>query len=212
MAYSQEQWSEAKFLWELDKPLSYIVEKTGISKGQISKKSNKEQWKKETEGNTLKSEIKAFEKEKETFKQKETDLIKRVSNLEEYQITILDDLIQEELGNKSLLFSTANLSLIRKNQLLTKNTKQVIAYETIYSDNGKPISKTPIAVDVELEPNDLKTIDDGIDKNAISLELAQRHSNSQVQINNSNAVQTIVDIEDMNPKQITNAYMDIIKK
>ena len=48
MAYSQEQWSEAKFLWELDKPLSYIVEKTGISKGQISKKSNKEQWKKET--------------------------------------------------------------------------------------------------------------------------------------------------------------------
>ena len=121
MAYSQEQWSEAKFLWELDKPLSYIVEKTGISKGQISKKSNKEQWKKETEGNTLKSEIKAFEKEKETFKQKETDLVKRVSNLEEYQITILDDLIQEELGNKSLLFSTANLSLIRKNQIIFLN-------------------------------------------------------------------------------------------
>ena len=190
MAYSQEQWSEAKFLWELDKPLSYIVEKTGISKGQISKKSNKEQWKKETEGNTLKSEIKAFEKEKETIKQKETDLVKRVSNLEEYQITILDDLIQEELGNKSLLFSTANLSLIRKNQILTENTKQVIAYETIYSDTGKPISKKPVAVDVELEPNDLKTIDDGIDKNAVTLELAQRHSSSQVQINNTNAQQT----------------------
>ena len=190
MAISQELWNEAKFLCELDKPLSYIVEKTGISKGQISKKSNKEQWKKETEGNALKSEIKAFEKEKETIKQKETDLVKRVSNLEEYQITILDDLIQEELGNKSLLFSTANLSLIRKNQILTKNTKQVIAYETIYSDTGKPISKKPVAVDVELEPNDLKTIDDGIDKNAISLELAQRHSNSQVQINNSNAQQT----------------------
>ncbi len=190
MAYSQEQWSEAKFLWELDKPLSYIVEKTGISKGQISKKSNKEQWKKETEGSALKSEIKAFEKEKETIKQKETDLVKRVSNLEEYQITILDDLIQEELGNKSLLFSTANLSLIRKNQLLTKNTKQVIAYETIYSDTGKPISKKPVAVDVELEPNDLKTLDDGIDKNAISLELAQRHSNSQVNISNNNLSQT----------------------
>lgn len=189
MAYSQEQWSEAKFLWELDKPLSYIVEKTGISKGQISKKSNKEQWKKETEGNTLKSEIKAFEKEKETIKQKETDLVKRVSNLEEYQITILDDLIQEELGNKSLLFSTANLSLIRKNQILTKNTKQVIAYETIYSDTGKPISKKPVAVDVELEPNDLKTIDDGIDKNAISLELAQRHSNNQINVNTQNNIQ-----------------------
>ena len=121
------------------------------------------------------------------LKKKRKQLTKRnlkEFNLEEYQITILDDLIQEELGNKSLLFSTANLSLIRKNQILTKNTKQVIAYETIYSDTGKPISKKPVAVDVELEPNDLKTIDDGIDKNAISLELAQRHSNSQVQINN----------------------------
>lgn len=191
MAYSQDQWNEAKFLWELDKPLSYIVEKTGISKAQISKKSNKEQWKKETEGNTLKSEIKAFEKEKETIKQKETDLVRRVSNLEEYQITILDDLLQEELGNKSLLFSTANLSLIRKNQLLTKNSKQVVEFETIYSDEGKPMFKTPVVIDIELSPTDLKTIDEGIDKNAVSLEIAPRHSNSQVNIQNNNANQNI---------------------
>lgn len=194
MAYSQDQWNEAKFLWELDKPLSYIVEKTGISKAQISKKSNKEQWKKETEGNTLKSEIKAFEKEKETIKQKETDLVRRVSNLEEYQITILDDLLQEELGNKSLLFSTANLSLIRKNQLLTKNSKQVVEFETKYSDEGKPISKTPVVIDIELSPTDLKTIDEGIDKNAVSLEIAPRHSNSQVNIQNTNATQNNIEI------------------
>lgn len=189
MAYSQEQWNEAKFLWELDKPLSYIVEKTGISKAQISKKSNKEQWKKETEGNSLKTEIKAFEKEKETIKQKETDLVKRVSNLEEYQITILDDLIQEELGSKSLLFSTANLSLIRKNQLLTKNTKTVIEFETTYSDEGKPLLKRPIEIQIELSPNDLKTIDEGIDKNALSLELAPRHSSSQINVNTQNNIQ-----------------------
>lgn len=189
MAYSQEQWNEAKFLWELDKPLSYIVEKTGISKAQISKKSNKEQWKKETEGNSLKTEIKAFEKEKETIKEKETELIKRVSNLEEYQITMLDDLIQEELGNKSLLFSTANLSLIRKNQLLTKNTKTVIEFETTYSDEGKPLLKRPIEIQIELSPNDLKTIDEGIDKNALSLELAPRHSNSQINVNTQNNIQ-----------------------
>lgn len=194
MAYSQDQWNEAKFLWELDKPLSYIVEKTGISKAQISKKSNKEQWKKETEGNTLKSEIKAFEKEKETIKQKETDLVRRVSNLEEYQITILDDLLQEELGNKSLLFSTANLSLIRKNQLLTKNSKQVVEFETIYGEDGKPMSKTPVVIDIELSPTDLKTIDEGIDKNAVSLEIAPRHSNSQVNIQNTNATQNNIEI------------------
>lgn len=189
MAYSQEQWSEAKFLWELDKPLSYIVEKTGISKGQISKKSNKEQWKKETEGNTLKSEIKAFEKEKETFKQKETDLIKRVSNLEEYQITILDDLIQEELGNKSLLFSTANLSLIRKNQMLTKNTKTVLSKVDYFDDEGKKIKTDMEAIEVPLSPNDYKTLDEGIDKNAVTLEIAPRHSNNQINVNTQNNIQ-----------------------
>lgn len=190
MAYTKQQWNEAKFLWELDKPLSYIVEKTGISKAQISKKSNKEQWKKETEGNTLNTEIRELDKIKETIKQKETDLINRVSKLEDYQITILDETIQNETGRKSLLFNTANLSLIRKNQLLTKNTKQVIDYETIYDDNGKIIGKKPVAVEVELNPNDLKAIDEGIDKNAISLEIAPRHANSQVTVNNTNASQT----------------------
>ena len=189
MAYSQDQWNEAKFLWELDKPLSYIVEKTGISKAQISKKSNKEQWKKETEGNTLNTEIRELDKIKETIKQKETDLINRVSKLEDYQITMLDEMIQDETGVKSLLFSTANLSLIRKNQLLTKNSKQVVEFETIYSDEGKPMSKTPVVIDIELSPTDLKTIDEGIDKNAVSLEIAPRHSNSQVNIQNTNATQ-----------------------
>lgn len=189
MAYTKQQWDEAKFLWELDKPLSYIVEKTGISKAQISKKSNKEQWKKETEGNALNTEIRELDKQKETIKQKEIELVNRVSKLEDYQITILDNLIQDETGIKSLLFSTANLSLIRKNQMLTKNTKQVVDYETIYSEDGKPISKSPITLDIELNPLDLKAIDEGIDKNAITLEIAKRHANAPT-INNANLQQT----------------------
>ena len=194
MAYTKEQWNEAKFLWELDKPLSYIVEKTGISKAQISKKSNKEQWKKETEGNTLNTEIRELDKIKETIKQKETDLINRVSKLEDYQITILDEMIQDETGIKSLLFSTANLSLIRKNQMLTKNTKTIITKEDYYED-GKKIMTKEVEMEVPLSPTDLKTIDEGIDKNAVSLEIAPRHSNSQVNIQNTNAVQTVTKIE-----------------
>ena len=193
MAYTKEQWNEAKFLWELDKPLSYIVEKTGISKGQISKKSNKEQWKKETEGNTLNTEIRELDKIKETIKQKETDLINRVSKLEDYQITILDEMIQDETGIKSLLFSTANLSLIRKNQMLTKNTKTIITKEDYYED-GKKIMTKEVEMEVPLSPTDLKTIDEGIDKNAVSLEIAPRHSNSQVNIQNTNATQNNIEI------------------
>lgn len=184
MAYTKQQWNEAKFLWELDKPLSFIVEKTGISKAQISKKSTKERWKKETEGNALNTEIRELDKQKETIKQKEIELVNRVSKLEDYQITILDNLIQDETGIKSLLFSTANLSIIRKNQILTRNTKQVVDYETIYSEDGKPISKKPTTLDIELNPTDLKAIDDGLDRNAITLGIAQRHSNTVV--NNAN--------------------------
>lgn len=185
MAYTKQQWNEAKFLWELDKPLSFIVEKTGISKAQISKKSTKERWKKETEGNALNTEIRELDKQKETIKQKEIELVNRVSKLEDYQITILDNLIQDETGIKSLLFSTANLSIIRKNQILTRNTKQVVDYETIYSEDGKPISKKPTTLDIELNPTDLKAIDDGLDRNAITLGIAQRNSNTV--INNANA-------------------------
>ena len=196
MAYTKQQWNEAKFLWELDKPLSFIVEKTGISKAQISKKSTKEHWKKETEGNALNTEIRELDKQKETIKQKETELVNRVSKLEDYQITILDNLIQDETGIKSLLFSTANLSLIRKNQLLTKNTKQVIDYETIYSEDGKPMSKSPITLDIELNPLDLKTIDEGIDKNAITLDIAKRHANAPI-LNNQNLQQTNLTVDDI---------------
>ena len=190
MAYSKEQWKEAKFFWELDKPLSYIVEKTGISKAQISKKSTKERWKKETEGNALNTEIRELDKQKEIIKQKETELVNRVSKLEDYQITILDNLIQDETGNKSLLFSTANLSLIRKNQMLTKNTKTVLSKVDYFDDEGKKIKTDMEAMEIPLSPNDYKTLDEGIDKNAVTLELAPRHSNSQVSIQNSNNQQT----------------------
>lgn len=192
MAHSQEVWQEARFLWELDKPLSYIEEKTKISRGQISKKANKEQWEKETKGNELKPLIKEYDKEKETLEKKGNDIVSKLCTMEDYEITLLDKVIQDETGNKSLLFSTANLSLIRKNQLLTKNKKEVIAMETIYSDEGKPLKKTPITIETELSPADLKTIDEGVDKNAVTLEVAPRHSNQQInvqtntQVNNNN--------------------------
>ena len=189
MAISQEMWNKAKALFEQGLSLNQIELETEINRSTISKKAKIENWTK-AKNQQLKADIKAIDKEKSTLDIKINTAVEKLSKLSDFEITILDEQIQNETGNKSLLFSTANLSLIRKNQLLTKNTKQVIAYETIYSDTGRPISKKPVAVDVEWEPNDLKTLDDGIDKNAISLELAQRHSNSQVQINNTNAQQT----------------------
>jgi len=44
MTIKQEKWDDAKTLFELGKPLSYIERETGISKGAISKKSKKGAW------------------------------------------------------------------------------------------------------------------------------------------------------------------------
>ena len=74
--------------------------------------------------------------------------------------------------------------------MLTKNTKTVLSKVDYFDDEGKKIKTDMEAMEVPLNPNDYKTLDEGVDKNAVTLELAQRHSSSQVQINNTNAQQT----------------------
>lgn len=175
MAISQEIWNKAKALFEQGLSLSEIELETEIKRSSISKKAKAENWNKSV-NQQLKADIKAIDKEKSTLDAKINNAVEKLSKLSDFDITILDEQIFNETGNKSLLFSTANLSLIRKNQMLTKNTKQVIDYETLYDDNGKIIGKKPIAVDVELSPIDFKSLDEGIDKNAITLELAPRHA------------------------------------
>lgn len=188
MAISKDKWDKARALFEQGLSLSQIELETQINKTSISKKAKQEEWKK-SKNQQLKYEIIEIDKEKSTLDAKINTTVEKLSKLSDFEITMLDEMIQDETGIKSLLFSTANLSLIRKNQLLTKNSKQVVEFETIYSDEGKPISKTPVVIDIELSPTDLKTIDEGIDKNAVSLEIAPRHSNSQVNIQNTNATQ-----------------------
>lgn len=183
MAISQELWLKAKALFEQGLSLNEIELETEINRSTISKKAKSERWQK-AKHQQLKSDIIAIDNEKSTLDIKINTTVEKLSKLSDFEITMLDIQIQDETGIKSLLFSTANLSIIRKNQILTRNTKQVVDYETIYSEDGKPISKKPTTLDIELNPTDLKAIDDGLDRNAITLGIAQRHSNTV--INNAN--------------------------
>lgn len=185
MAYTNEQWNKAKYLWELDKPLSYIVEKTGISKAQISKKSNKEQWKKETEGNSIKPLVMGYEEKKETLEEEKETIVSKLATLEDYKITLLNEIIEEERGKKSLLFSTANLAVIRANQMLTKNTKTIMSRVDLYED-GKKIATEYQEKEVPLSMNDYKESIELTDKASVTLGINQRHSNSQVTVNTQN--------------------------
>lgn len=214
MAYSEEQWIKAKGLFEVGYTPQQIADEVGFkSRDTVSKRAIKENWEK----NKIlqeKTDIIRLEEENSTIQAKNSTMVEKLATLEDYQVTVLKNVVEDEMGNKSLLFSTANLSLIRKNQLLTKNTKQVIELETIYSDDGKPLKKTPIVIETELSPNDLKIIDEGIDKNSITLEIGQRHSNQNINVNTQTNVQNNIDIDidNLSDKEISNAYLDIIKQ
>ena len=203
MAISQELWDKAKALFEQGLSLNQIELETEINRSTISKKAKIENWAK-AKNQQLKADIKAIDKEKSTLDAKINTAVEKLSKLSDFEITILDEQIQYETGNKSLLFSTANLSLIRKNQMLTKNTKTVLSKVDYFDDEGKKIKTDMEAMEVPLSPNDYKTLDEGIDKNAVTLELAPRHSNSQITVNNSNlnAQQNIT-------RKLTDFYEDL---
>lgn len=196
MAYTPEQWIKAKGLFEIGYSPEQIADELGFkSRDTVYKRAVKENWEK----NKIiqeKSELLDLEKKNSTLLQENSTMLQKISTLEDYQITILQDEVLKT-GNKSFLFSTANLSLIRKNQMLTKNTKQVVEYETHYSDDGKPLMKSPKTIEIELSPSDYKAIDEGIDRNAITLEHAPRHANTNIKVDNNNLQQTNLTIEDI---------------
>ena len=176
MAIDESIWDKAKSLYELGIPYSEITKATGIPKGTISKKVIKEKWQKETDKIGIKDDVVAFEKEKETFEVKKETIIKEVSKLDDYQITVLDKIIEKEIGRQSIVFNTATLSLIRKNQMLERNKKTITLKSKITDKETGDYTELIEFMEVPLNANDYKTLDEGIDKNAITLEVAPRHA------------------------------------
>lgn len=87
---------------------------------------------------------------------------KKKSTLNQQQINILDEVADEQLRRQNLVFNASEKALVKLSGLID---------------------------DVD-EAQDMKHIVDAIDKASITLGVNQRHSNSQVQINNSNNQQT----------------------
>lgn len=196
MAYTLEQWKEAKILYEAGgKTLREIESITGISNGQISKRAKKELWEKGSKKKQIKSDIIELDKkESEIRKQKEAVLKEVALNFDDIEITMLQDLIESETKCKSLVLSTSSLALIRTNQMLTKGTKQVPMKVKEYHE-GRPVGESYEFIDTQLEPKDLKEITESIDKASITLGVNQRHANSQVAIQNNNQNNQLIEDE-----------------
>lgn len=190
MAYSKEQWARAKFLFELGWTLREIENDCGISNGQIAKRSNREGWEKEAGKQALKSEIVEFEKKSAELGSKKEALIKRVSSLDQFEITILDELVTKEAELKSLVFSAQTLAVVRANQALTKGTKTSLMKVGQYDSKGNRIGETYEAYETDLDASDIRNTVEAIDKASVTLGLSQRHAKTEVNLTAAQQVNT----------------------
>lgn len=195
MAIDKEIWNKARALFEQGLSLSQIELETNINKTSISKQAKKENWEK-AKIQQLKADIKAIDKEKSTLDVKINTTVEKLSKLSDFEITILEEQIQDETGIKSLVFSTANLAMIRANQMLTKNTKTIMS-KVDYFEDGKKIKSDYEEKEIPLSMTDYKDSMELTDKASITLGINPRHANTNIKVDNNNLQQTNLTIEDI---------------
>lgn len=179
MAYKPEQWARARALFELGRSLGEIEADCGITKGQLSKRSRRDGWEKETGKTSLKSDIVEFERKKETLDAEKETLIRRVSSLNAFEITILDELVTNEKGLKSLIFSAQTLAVVRANEALTRGSKTALLKVGQYDSKGNRVGEVYEPYEVPLDASEIRNHVEAIDKAAITLKVAERHAPKQ---------------------------------
>ena len=96
------------------------------------------------------------------------------------QMNAIMNTAKDEAYNMGLATNATQLNLIRMSQLLSENKK----LEKINIGDGVQKFK-----EVGLGSADYKNIQEGIDKATVTLNINQRHANSQVQVNNQNIIE-----------------------
>lgn len=123
------------------------------------------------------------------YKDKVNDVVSiktELANESEYQAFTFDKEVNEQLRLKNLVF---------------KATEKIIKKATDILDSNKVVDKLNCGDGIqnfeprELNTADLKNLSDTIDKASITLGVNQRHSSSQVIVNNSNAQQNNTQLE-----------------
>ena len=96
------------------------------------------------------------------------------------QLNAILNTAQDEIYNKNLITNATQLNLVRTMEYLSNNKK----LEKVSAGAG-----IQELVEVGLGSSDFKECQDTIDKASLTLGVNQRHSNSQVNIQNTNATQ-----------------------
>ncbi len=98
-----------------------------------------------------------------------------------------EKIVNDEIAIKSILATQSERFC---KSFDDKVNEQLRRQNLVFNASEKALVKLSGLIDEVDEAQDMKHIVDAIDKASITLGVNQRHSNSQVQINNSNAQQT----------------------
>ena len=169
MAISQDKWDKAKTLFESGKlSLSEISKQTGIDKSSISKKAKIQQWSSVENSDYIDAKVLIATKK---------------STLPMEKINTLDDVANDIIRRKNLIFNITE-------KILHKIDKSVSLTAPILDEEGKEIGQEDLLIDSK----SAKEYIEAIDKASITLGVNQRHANSQVNISNTNATQTNIEL------------------
>lgn len=102
----------------------------------------------------------------------------------EYQNECFDKEVNERLKHKEFLFKA---SIKNISTMIKKINEETTIGEHFVAQNA-------------------------IDKASLTLGINPRHANSQVSIQNTNAVQTTIDVSKLSDKELSNYYLDLVKK
>ena len=175
MAISQELWNKAREYFEAGLSLTEIVDRTNISKSQISKRATKENWEKGNEKKQLITQAVEVAIKKETLK--------------ETALEVHNELVSDEIRRKGLVFNAAEALLKRTKAMIDKNQ----TVEKISCGDGMQNFEPR-----ELNSSDIKNLAETIDKASVTLGVNQRFSNAQINLQNNiqNNQQTNLSLDD----------------
>ncbi len=167
-------WEDIKKHYEAGMSQAEIVLNFECPKSSLSERINKEGW-------VQNEQVKAYIKGSIEVTEQKANLIEQDVRI----VEIADSIVDEHSRRRNLVFNATELLVKRATTMIKEN---------------KTTDKISVGAGIqqieprELDSSDLKNLADTIDKASITLGVNQRHSNSQVNIQNTNATQNNIEI------------------
>ena len=166
MARKKVNWDKVKALYESGLPLSEIEKRTGVNRGSISRKAKMQQWQHGKNADYIVA--------KEVLTQKK-------ATLNPTELHYLDDVADEYIRNKKIINDLSLQAMQKVKETLEDGKVEEIA--TVSGEMGEIR-----VVERKLNPREIKSLVDAIDKAGQTLGVVPRFS-QQVNIQNNQVVE-----------------------